>query len=188
MISAKLYPGGVVNRAGGDKHLHETFNKLIISKPDTKVVELHRSNYTSLINNESFEFKREVIQTCIRLYGNFYAWLRYQLLMNRFLYDVNQEFLIDTLWYIKTGERKMMLPVWESILTQYPDIGEVKPVRLDNTMLESFLRASGNSVNPYSNYISEWISHPGGIYDMLYTTYLLFGKADDKLLNSLNIS
>lgn len=188
MVSAKLYPGGVVNREGGDKHMHETYSKLIITRPDPKVEELHKSNFTAFVNNDSFEFKKEVIETCIRLYGDFYRWLQYQLIMNRFVYGVNQEFLIDTLWYIKTGERKVMLPVWESIITQYPDLGDVKPKRLEDTMVESFLKSGSNYDNPYSGYITEWTSHPDGIYDMLYTTYLLFGRADLGVLNKLNFT
>lgn len=188
MESAKLYPGGVVNRLGGDKHLHETYGKLIITRPDTKIAELYRSNFTSFVNNDSFEFKKEVIETCIRLYGEFYKWLNYQLIMNRFIYGVNQEFLIDTLWYIKTGERKMMLPVWESIITQYPDMDAVKPSRFEDTMVQSFLSSPSNYTNPYSEYIAEWTSHPDGFYDMLYTTYLLFGRADTGVLNKLNFT
>lgn len=188
MTSAKLYPGGVVNRDFGDRHLDQSYSKLIVAKPDKLIIDLHKSNYTSLINNESFEFKKEVIKSCIRLYGNFYSWLKYQLLANRFLYGVNQNFLIDTLLYIKTGEREMMLPVWESIITQYPDMEGVKPPRLDDSMLEGFLSSSANSDNPYSNYISEWTSHPDGIYDMLYTTYLLFGKADVGVLTKMNLT
>lgn len=188
MKFAKLYPGGVVNRDGDNTHMHETYGRLIISKPDVKIIELHMSNYTSFVNNESFAFKRELIECCIRLYGNFYNWLKYQLLYNRFLYGINQEFLLDTLWYIKTGERKMMLPVWESIITQYPDIGPVKSVIPTDTTIADFLSSESNRVNIHSNYIAEWTSHPDGIYDMLYTTYLLFGKADIGVLNKLNIN
>lgn len=188
MESAKLYPGGVVNRLGGDKHLHEAYGRLIITKPDEKVAELYRSNFTAFVNNDTFEFKKEVIETCIRLYGDFYNWLQYQLKMNRFVYGVNQEFLIDTLWYIKTGERKVMLPVWESIITQYPDMGDVKSKLLDDTMVLSFLSNSSNYTNPSSGYIAEWTSHPDGFYDMLYTTYLLFGRADVGVLNKTNFT
>ena len=188
MESAKLYPGGVVNRLGGDKHLHETYGRLIITKPDEKVAELYRSNFTAFVNNDTFEFKKEVIETCIRLYGDFYNWLQYQLKMNRFVYGVNQEFLIDTLWYIKTGERKVMLPVWESIITQYPDMGDVKSKLLDDTMVLSFLSNPSNYTNPSSGYIAEWTSHPDGFYDMLYTTYLLFGRADVGVLNKTNFT
>lgn len=187
MTSAKLYPGGVVVNSEGLYGEYPSTGKLIVTKPDKKIIELHRSNYTTFVNNESFAFKRDVIHACIRLYGNFYQWLEYQLIRNRFLHGVNQEFLIDTLWYIKTGERKMMLPVWESIITQYPDMEGVKPSRIDDSMIESFLKNS-NRANPYSNYISEWTSHPDGIYDMLYTTYLLFGKADIGTLNKLNLT
>lgn len=187
MISAKLYPGGVVNIDGDSQLIHHPYNKLIVSKPDLKVIELHRSNYTTFTNNESFAYKREVIKTCIRLYGNFYNWLTYQLTQNRFIYGVNQEFLIDTLWYIKTGERKMMLPVWESIIAQYPDMEGVKSVRLDDTMVENFLN-NKTSANPYSDYIAEWTSHVDGLSDMIYTTYLLFGKADIGTLNKLNLA
>ena len=187
MTSAKLYPGGVVVNSEGLYGEYPSTGKLIVTKPDTKIIELHRSNYTTFVNNESFAFKRDVIHACIRLYGNFYQWLENQQIRNRLLHADNQEFLIDTLWYIKTGERKMMLPVWESIITQYPDMEGVKPSRIDDSMIESFLKNS-NRANPYSNYISEWTSHPDGIYDMLYTTYLLFGKADIGTLNKLNLT
>lgn len=188
MISAKLYPGGVVNMVQGHDGGHTSYDKLIISKPDAKVAELHRSNYTAFVNNDSFDFKKEAIESCIRLYGNFYKWLTYQLLHNRFVYGVNQEFLIDTLWYIKTGNRRMMLPVWESIITQYPDVGPNKPTRLNDLVITDFLENDANRVNIYSNYISEWTSHSDGLYDMLYTTYLLFGKADVGVLNKMNIN
>lgn len=186
MTSAKLYPGGVVIKSDLQYDNNESFGKLIVTKPDVKIAELHRSNFTTFVNNESFAFKRDLIHTAIRLYGNFYKWLRYQLIQNRFIHGVNQEFLIDTLWYIKTGERKMMLPIWESIITQYPDMENVKPSRINDSMIESFLDSS--KTNPYSNYIAEWTSHPDGIYDMLYTTYLLFGKADIGTLNKLNLT
>lgn len=188
MISAKLYPGGVVNRDGGDKHLHESYSKLIITQPDVKVSELYKSNFTTFVNNESFEYKKEVIESCIRLYGDFYNWLRYQLFHNRFIHGTNQEFLIDTLWYIKTGERKIMLPVWESIITQYPDMESDISKSIDDKTVYAFLKSPSNKTNPYSGYLSEWISHADGIYDMLYTTYLLFGRADVGVLNKLNFT
>ena len=187
MTSVKLYPGGVVVKSDGEYNRNDTYSKLIVTKPDAKIAELHFSNYTTFVNNESFAFKRDVIHTCIRLYGNFYRWLEYQLIHNRFLHGVNQDFLIDTLWYIKTGERKMMLPVWESIITQYPDMEGIKPSRVSDSMIESFLQNTSRD-NVYSNYLSEWTSHPDGIYDMLYTTYLLFGKADIGTLNKLNLN
>ena len=189
MRSAKLYPGGVVNREGGNKHFHEDYSKLIVTKPDEQVIALHKSNYTTFINNDSFEYKREVIETCIRLYGDFYRWLHYQLIKNRFMHGINQEFLIDTLWFIKTGHRQMMLPTWESLITQYPDMeAEKRQQRLDDITLDGFMTSPGNWVNPYSNYIEEWTSHPDGFNDMLYTTYLLFGKADISTLNKFNIT
>lgn len=188
MISAKLYPGGVVNVSGVTYIKHDAYHKLIISKPDKKIADLHKSGYTNSVNCDSFEFKRETISNCIRLYGNFYRWLEFQLLHNRFVYDINQEFLLDTLWYIKTGERKMMLPVWESILNQYPDIGEPKPIRYNDSTIESFMNSPDNRINTFSNYIAEWTSHSDGIYDMLYTTYLLFGNADVSTLNKLKFN
>lgn len=187
MTSAKVYPGGVVNRGSDSNYTNEYIGKLVITKPDEVIAGLHHSNYGTIVNNESFDYKKAVIEACIRLYGNFYNWVLYQLLYNRFLHGTNQDFLIDTIWYIKTGERKMMLPVWQSVLTQYPDIGPVKSTRLQDTTLESFLTNPSNKKNPFSNYITEWTSHPDGLYDMIYTTYLLFGNVDTTTLSKHNL-
>lgn len=186
MSYVRLYPGGVINTDIKRIEDNVSDKKLIIQRPDEEIIALYKERNASYIRNESFEFKKKVITCAIRLYGNFYPWLDFQLKRNRFIHDLNQEFLIDTLKFIKTGERSMMLHMWENLLEQYPDTLQRKQPITDLMTLE-YLENIDYVENPFSDYIVEWTTQKDGFYDMLYTTYLLFGKADNVTLNKFNL-
>ena len=182
MALIRVYPAGVVLMERYTREM-KSDDTLVITRPDAEIIELYKKRLGTHLRIESFEFKKQLISIALRLYGSFYPWIAYQLRQNKFVHDNNQDFLIDTLRFIKTGERQAHLAVWEGILDSYPDtVNKKDPI--NDMVINQFIDS------PYeeaSSFISEWTSQKGGWYDLLYTTYLLFGKADDISLKKVNL-
>lgn len=115
-----------------------------------------------------WEFEQRVIRRCSQLFGNFHQWLRLQLIANDSVYDLNLEFLYDTVDYIGSGKRKYDLKTWRGIVAENPEpiIGIANETRL--------AKFQSSGIGHLPNYMGHWCSHPEGILDMLCTAEILF--------------
>lgn len=128
-----------------------------------------------LVNVESWAYRKQAIQRCSQLFGNFYHWLKLQVTANDNIYGLNLEFLLDTVKYIRTGQRDMNVTTWLELLAEYPDQnpGIANTKRLDVFKLKD--------PKEFDNFIGLWCSYPGGFEDMLCTAHVLFGVAKKPL-------
>lgn len=164
------YPRGYLIRVAPGSLQVDLANIDIQSVEQDGVLEdLYRLYAGQDVNRESWDFRKRVIDRCSQLYGDFYRWLLLQLGGNDNIYDLNLEFLEDTIKFIRTGHRNMSVYTWYELLRESPDAqpGVAGIHRI---------RALGlTDPKEFNNWMGKWCSHPGGFDDMLCTTRVLFG-------------
>ena len=116
--------------------------------------------------------RKKELNTCSFVYGDFGNWVNIQLTKNPYVYDMSLDFLLDTLGFIATGRRKMQANNWKDLL-------EIKPVPrpsvANQTRLELVDQSIRNAID-WKNPINQWVSQPNGFDDLVYSTYVFFGK------------
>lgn len=120
----------------------------------------------------TFEFHELIIQAALNAFGttNFLDWIRRQGSSPVSTY-IHSKFLLDTLKFIETGKREMVLENWEPLLNSHAVSGEWEEITDDAEALNKRI----NIVN-LKDVVRQWCSHPYGIGDMLVTLHILFGK------------
>jgi hypothetical protein len=121
----------------------------------------------------SFDFRKETLLTALGAFGtrSFRSWYLSQH-QSPACGDLHNRFLTDTLRYINEGRREMGLMTWGSLITMTDEGNSVGPV--SEYAKNLFKHDFGNSL---TSVIQKWISHDGGLEDMLGTLHILFGNA-----------
>jgi hypothetical protein len=147
-----------------------TANDVDLVPCDPVLEQLYKIYMSNNNFNPSWDFCSQVITRCSNLFGDFRRWLILQTMTNDNIYDINLEFLKDTVNYIRTGTRLMPIVNWRDLMAEYPDPvpGCANRHRFDSLAL---------SDNEFDNYIGLWCSWDGGFHDMLCTAYTLFGAS-----------
>jgi hypothetical protein len=80
------------------------------------------------------------------------------------------DFIIDTIRFIKTGRRRMNLPLWARVLKFEPNL-QVTEVQHATRLklIEQELAGLPNSPIPL------WCSHEGGLDDLILASAIMFG-------------
>ena len=176
MERLNLYPRGYMTRIENVlSPLSMTQVQISNVESDPAIESFYKIYTGGLVNVESWAFRRQVIQRCSQLFGNFYHWLKLQVANNDNIYGLNLEFILDTVKYIRTGHRETSVTTWLELLAEYPD---QHPGTANNKRLEVFKLKDAKE---FDNFIGNWCSHPGGFYDMLCTAHVLFGVAKKPL-------
>ena len=138
---------------------------------DPTIEDLYKSWSVRVSNTDSWKFKRLVVARCAQLFGDFHHWLMLQAANNDNIYDLNFEFLKDTVQYVRTGVRSAQLQTWKELLLEYPEprLGCASKVRSRELGL--------TDPREFENFISMWCSYEGGFEDMLCTALVLFGSS-----------
>lgn len=138
--------------------------------PDATLSALWRSLSNDRSLADTFEFKDQVIVQVKNLFGDFGVWLDEQD-NNAKLTNHTYELLKDTIEYINTGRRSIMIISRVAIVKQqYLDgIYVDENVALRKTRLRELLL-----VKP-SEFVQHWLKHRDGFDDMLCTSNFLFG-------------
>ena len=142
----------------------------IIETPSDPDVQLLYDMYVSRqVDPTSWKFRREVIRTCVRHFGNFHRWLAIQAAYNDSVHGLNFEFLKDTVQFIRTGRRDMSTFTWNDLLLEHPQeqAGVASPRRLDAFQI--------TDPKELEDVIGKWCSHENGFEDMLCTAHVLYG-------------
>lgn len=116
--------------------------------------------------------RRNELHTCAFTYGDFANWVDIQLTKNPYVYDMSLDFLLDTLCFIATGERKMKPNNWKELL-------EIRPVVRPSSASQSRALQLPDSIRnaiDWDNAINQWVSQPNGHDDLVFSTYVFFGK------------
>lgn len=171
MPKLNLYPRGYMTIADS-KGLGTTplgKDDIIKAPSDPDIETLYDIYIKRSVDTSSWKFRREVIRACTRLFGNFHQWLALQAVYNDNVYQLNYEFLKDTLLFIREGRRDMNVFTWNDLLLEYPEqqTGAASPRRLDEFKL--------SDPKELDNVIGKWCSHTNGFEDMLCTAHVLYG-------------
>lgn len=148
--------------------------RVFAQSPDTRVETLYLDWTTSPDNDMSWERRRKFILYFNKLYGDFWTWVQQQLVANDYIYDMNLDFLIDTIRFIQTGHRHIHVRNWRDMIIEFPEPrpGIANADRLE--LLKDFIGSFENTTR--NNYIGMWCSHESGFEDMIYTTQIMFGR------------
>lgn len=125
----------------------------------------------------TWSFQKRVVNIAQELFSGEYSWFMRQD-SNALIKDQNYAFILDTVRYIATGRRKFSIHTWPALLTYEVPTGTESV----NDRREIFLLMQELKVPTELNALLQmWLSHPGGIYDMMYTLHMLFGSVPEKI-------
>jgi hypothetical protein len=146
---------------------------VVSSTGDVTVDTLHGFLTSRSVNTSAWDFKKRVLLSAVRLFGDFNQWIKDQR-NNPQITGWNLGFLADTLQYIRTGVRDVSVQNWVDLLAES---NQHSPQANHLTTPTLALAASETTIM----LIQQWCSHPGGLEDMLATLHVLFGSARQKL-------
>lgn len=144
---------------------------VVLSKGDITVQTLYELSENRLANTQSWNYRASVLDSALRLFGDFATWLNDQR-RNPNLVGYNQEFLNDTMNFIHGGDRIMAVIGWMDLLADAGNLGRVIPVSALNP--SRLVLGKGEST---VEVLQQWLARPYGMEDLVQTLYLFFGQA-----------
>lgn len=164
MSTITLYPRFYTTRREGGVGV-------VVSKGDMAVVALNEFLVDYSINTTGWQYRKQILDNAIRLFGDFQGWLQDQL-HNPRIVGYNLEFLKDTLQFIRTGQRDMCLANWIELVAEGNDLA--KSPEIVKTKANHFSLEKGEDL---ISVIQRWCSHKDGIEDLAGTLNILFGQS-----------
>lgn len=143
--------------------------------------------YAKLISRElslaDFDFRQSVLEAALDAFGtkDFCFWYLQQK-NSPSAGELHRDFLLDTLRFIETGERGIVLENW-NMLIGYSDHGQLKTSVSEDAAKFFGLSTPGvrreARLEHYDliQVIQKWVSQPGGFRDLLMTLHILFGAS-----------
>lgn len=144
---------------------------VVVSKGDEAVQTLNDFLQNRSVNTLSWSYRRQVVDSALRLFGEFGPWLQDQL-NNPRVVGYNLEFLKDTLQFIRTGKRDLCLANWLELVAEGDDLANA--AEISRTRVNNFASVRGETT---VQLIQAWCTHPGGIEDLAGTLHILFGRS-----------
>jgi len=117
----------------------------------------------------------DIVKIAIYLFGGkqFYPIMDYQHDNGNFQGD-KRRFAIDTLKFIQTGQRDMSITTWMRYLSVQEETytSELRGAIKEPSMIDAVKEYRVGVKNPYT----QWLSHEGGLMDMLHSMFILFSQ------------
>lgn len=175
MTKVHVYPRGFMSGARND----DVEEMSVIGKPtvtstegDNTIMALYNEYMAKSYIRHSADFQLQVVKRFLQLTGPFNIWMERQVSRNRYLYDQNYEFLIDTFKFIHSGRRSISnLLSWYQLLSEYPD----PEIGVTQDRWNSVIRKISN--RPTEDLMAKWLSHPTGFDDLMMTAFIMFGDS-----------
>lgn len=176
MSKVHVYPRGFMSGARNDD-IEEVV--AMVGKPtvaqvegDDIVMALYNEYMAKSYIRNSPDFQMQVIKRFLQLTGPLDSWVNRQVTRNRYLYDQNYEFLMDTFKFIHTGRRSISnLLSWYQLLSEYPDA----EIGVTQDRWNSHVRKLTGV--PTEDLLAKWLSHPTGFDDIMQTAFIMFGDS-----------
>lgn len=143
---------------------------VIISKGDQTVQYLYDFHVNRTGNTTNWQFRKQVLQSALRLFGELDQWLLLQA-RNPRVAGNNAAFIHDTLNFIRTGERQLAIENWIELLDEDDDMS---PIPTLGHAKETFALHAGETT---IQLLQNWAKQAGGMQDLLCTLHVLFGQA-----------
>lgn len=124
------------------------------------------------VKGNSFEFHEQVLKAAARAFGtySFLEWIEVQRSSST-ANHLQSQFLLDTVRFIQTGKRNLMIETWEPILNNPHANDEWEDVLSAALQLTKYI-GSGH----LHEVLRAWCMQPSGIADLLKTLHVLFGR------------
>lgn len=177
-VTKMIYPSGFYRTASAEEREINSLPLFVSKEYEPNVDSMYRSYLIIDHKHIPWLYRSNALKTISRLfldngggYRNFVSWAEQQLATNNYLYDLNYEFLVDTLNYLVTGKRQMEVPQWADIITK-------KPVHREGVANYNRVEQNKEALNYISvnDPIVLWCSREGGFDDLVFTINLMFGK------------
>lgn len=156
-----LYPSRFTSRGDGEG--------VTVSQGDVTVRSLYDIYHARTAVSRSWNYRRSVIESAIRLFGNFDVWLRDQR-NNPWIVGHNRKFIEETVDFIHGKPRLLSVHVWQDLIEDTSDIGRSLSINALGIDLSS--KGRGEST---TQMLQQWMSRPNGIDDLILTLNVLFG-------------
>lgn len=145
-------------------------DSLIFSKGDVTVETLWSFLKDRTITVDSWSYERRVLDTALRLFGDFDQWLADNRANPRVI-GYSAGFIDDTVNYINTGLRQMSPLTWLELLHEGDDAPSVTSTHFTPSHLSVQVGESTVQI------LQRWCAHPNGFEDLISTLHVLFGNA-----------
>jgi hypothetical protein len=133
--------------------------------------------YLELINKpelaKNWEWVKKALTAISTQFHNQRYFFKSQVLGNQPMSPRAVDFIHSTLTFVLTGKRKLPVELWVDLLDYHPKDEVNVPTATQDHFLSTF-RALLEY--PESKFIAMWLSHPGGLNDLIVTAYALFGS------------
>lgn len=147
------------------------------------IVKIYRTLIEGILTKDKLTIVKAILVEAIRGFGSndFAEWLELQK-KSRYFSKHQQNFILDTLRFIKTGRRETSFRTWEFILKkeQTNDTTHVSQNKNFDKEVEDFfssISSDGKPINIDLNRIlAQWLTHRNGYEDLILTLNILFGK------------
>lgn len=168
MANRYIYPRGFE-----DIDPSTTDTTITYGSGDIEVDQLFRKLTEDSSSVETWEYRVAVMRCAKRLFGiNLASWIGNQA-ESEFITVQAREFIIDTLCFIRTGNRSIHPRNWIDILP-------VGPIPLTHIPKRPLIPAYSLLKSEYHadvNYIESWLKQPSGLSDLVYSLYIAFGSS-----------
>lgn len=157
-----VYPSRFTSRGEGEG--------VVIAHGDETVSALYDIYHARTAASRTWKYRRAVLETAMRLFGQFDIWLRDQR-NNPKIIGSNRKFLEETVQYIHGGSRTLSVLVWKDLIDNADELGHAVSLQA----LGTDLKMVGNRESTVQ-VLQQWLSRPNGIEDLILTLHVLFGK------------
>lgn len=156
-----VYPSRFTSRGSGEG--------VVVSTGDVTVKSLYDIYMARTASSRSWRYRRAVLETAMRLFGEFDVWLNDQM-GNPNINGFNRSFINDTVTFIEGGSRSTSVFTWRDIIDGSTDLG--RSISLSQLAIVPGKRGDQGKT---SKIIQRWCSRERGIEDLILTLYVLFG-------------
>ena len=154
------------------------------------VVELYTKFLSDHNVMKDFDYRERILVTFKNLisHRSFKDWIDHQL-SSKMLTQLHRKFLLDTINYIQTGERKVAVESWYRIITpREASLSDKTPeIRSGEYFNAATFSAFKGQSDPFgydyskldpdiNEVITRWVSHNAGYVDLLYFLVLVYGE------------
>jgi len=138
---------------------------------DAEVATLYNMYLSRNVQGDSWGFRARVIEAAARLFGDFRLWCVLQAAHNDHVYELNFDYIVDTLNFIRTGDRTISALTMKELLLERPNArhGVATPARAE--------RLGVADPKEFENFLGKWIAYEDGFEDLLLTLHVFFGRA-----------
>lgn len=177
MFKVHVYPRGFMSGARNDdieNSVPDTLDRhgTVEVEGDDIIMALYNEYMAKSYIRHSADFQIQLVKRFLQLVGPLGLWTERQVSRNRYLYDQNYEFLLDTYKFIYTGRRDISnLLSWYQLLSEYPD----PIIGVTQDRWNSKIRRISNRNT--EDLIAMWLSHPTGLDDLMMTAFIMFGDS-----------